>query len=125
MQREIVVVQWMQNKGLSIPGRCDHVVFVEASRSFSLAAILVEHWLGCTRRGDFFPTNHRRLVIPTSHYTRPSCSTIALVFCSSLAASTSLGNSTNEAPSSYIKVCTNHYPNPAFTFSSSLLNSSI
>src|SRR6218665_1679753 len=27
----------------------DHVVFAEASRSFSLAAILVEHWLCCTR----------------------------------------------------------------------------
>src|SRR6218665_1886813 len=38
------------------PGRCDHVVFAEASGSFSLAAMLVKHWLGnlCyTRSGDF------------------------------------------------------------------------
>jgi len=38
------------------PGRCDHVVFAEASGLFSLAAMLVKHWLGnlsYTRSGDF------------------------------------------------------------------------
>ena len=51
-------------------GQCDHVVLAEASPSFSLAAMLVEHWLGCTRSGDFLPTNHRRLLIPINHWRR-------------------------------------------------------
>jgi len=31
----------------------------------------VKHWLGCTRSGDFLPTNHRLLLIPTCSF--PGC----------------------------------------------------
>ena len=55
---EKCVLKCMRNQCNSLlkAGRCDHVVFAEASGSFSLAAVLVKHWLGnlCyTRSGDF------------------------------------------------------------------------